>query len=82
MITVQNCIKHNQEITQLCLAEECKEDLFLCEECSSSKHKHSKTDIKLIKEVEEKLKGTWEPKESAIQPYFSRVREFYQNLRN
>lgn len=32
MLTINNCIKHvDKEITHLCLAEDCKEELFLCD---------------------------------------------------
>lgn len=47
------CSKHQQEIRHLCLAEDCKEDLFLCDACNMGLHKHSKTDIRKVSEVKE-----------------------------
>ncbi len=61
-MSLTTCQKHNQEIKHLCLAEDCSEDLFLCSECNLGQHKHSKTDIREISEVKEKLKEAWEPK--------------------
>ena len=82
MLTINNCEKpKDQEITHLCLAEECTEDLFLCAAGNKTPHKHSKTDIQLISEIKKKLKEAWEPKESTIDPYFQRTKKFYDDLR-
>lgn len=51
------------------------------EDYNNNKNKHSKTDIRLISELKEKFKEAWEPKKSAVQPYFAKVRTFYEKLR-
>lgn len=76
------CQSHSQEITHLCLADDCKENLFLCESCQAiNVHKHSKTDIRLIAEIKDKLRAVWEPKESLVEPYFQKIAQFYEGLR-
>lgn len=55
--------------------------MLLCEECNKTPHKHSKTDIRLISEIKSRLKEAWEPKDSTIDPYFTRVKKFYADLR-
>lgn len=76
------CEGHAHPITHLCLAEDCKENLFLCEKCQNTNvHKHSKTDIRAISEIKQKLKSVWEPKNSLIGPYFKKISQFYESLK-
>lgn len=59
-MATKKCQKHSKEFVELCLAEDCKADLFLCPDCKDvSQHKHSKTDIVSIEDIKSKLKHAW-----------------------
>ena len=66
---------HKKPFEFICLDEDCSEKFLLCKSCKeSSVHKHSKTTIEVIAEVKQKLKETWELKDSKIKPYYKKVR--------
>ena len=51
MNSEQKCDKHSKEYTKICLAEDCPLNFLICEDCDLSLHKHSKTEISLIKDI-------------------------------
>lgn len=55
---------------------------MLCQTCrDSNTHKHSKTAIEDIREVQDKLSSRWELKDSKVEPYYKKIRLFYDKLR-
>lgn len=59
----KHCQTHKKPYKYICLDDDCSANFLLCQVCwESSTHKHSKTTIEIIAEVQQKLKDSWELK--------------------
>lgn len=65
-----NCSEHNQSIKFMCLDEECKARFLLCQQCKETiAHKHSKTSIVQIENLQKQLGEAWEIEDNPVHAY-------------